>query len=374
MSGRPPSVSVVIGSHDYARFVGRAIASALDQRDTDVEVVVVDDGSTDGSDAVIRSFGDDVVAVMKTNGGQGSVYNAGVVAASGDVILFLDADDVLLPHAARSVLDAFRRRRDAAHVHFRLQFIDGDDVPLSQWNPPLHHRLADGDLRRHVARFRGYTTSAGSGHAYPRWLLDQVLPVPVTVYRHGADAYLVQASALWGPVVAIEDVGALYRLHGANQYLRATELDLPLIRRKLIQSRAGHARLRELALAAGVDRYPEAVEGFLDPLLLTWRMISARLDPDQHPMVTDGRWSLAWRGATSALTYPDRELHRRVLTAAWFASMAVAGPRAARSLAAAFVYPERRGRIGSALARLRRGRRSAAATGTPHDDVSTAGS
>ena len=94
-----PRVSIVVNNFNYERYVGEAIDSALAQDHDDVEVVVVDDGSTDGSPEVIASYAERIVPVLKSNGGQGSAFNAGFAAATGAAVIFLDADDRLAPQA-----------------------------------------------------------------------------------------------------------------------------------------------------------------------------------------------------------------------------------------------------------------------------------
>src|SRR4051794_26221602 len=106
MSGRAsPLVSIVINNFNYERFVGAAIDSALSQHHPRVEVVVVDDGSTDGSPDIIRSYGGDVLVELKENAGQASAMNAGFARASGDIVCFLDADDLLYPSAAVAAVE-----------------------------------------------------------------------------------------------------------------------------------------------------------------------------------------------------------------------------------------------------------------------------
>src|SRR5882757_8265902 len=102
-------VSVIINNYNYGRFLGAAIGSALDQDHPAVEVVVVDDGSTDDSRAIIAGYGDRLVAVLKHNGGQGSAFNAGVAASRGEILCFLDADDWFLPGKLRRVVEVFSR-------------------------------------------------------------------------------------------------------------------------------------------------------------------------------------------------------------------------------------------------------------------------
>src|SRR5262245_29609184 len=82
----PQTTSMVISNFNYARFLGAAIASAAGQTRAPLEVIVVDDGSTDGSREVIASFGSRVRPVFKPNGGMASALNAGFAIARGDVV------------------------------------------------------------------------------------------------------------------------------------------------------------------------------------------------------------------------------------------------------------------------------------------------
>jgi O-antigen biosynthesis protein len=102
-------VSVVIPCHDAAPFLAEAIGSALAQAGVEVEVIVVDDASTDGSLAVAEAFGP-AVRLIRLEGNRGAAHarNRGVAAACGTALLFLDADDVLGPGALRALLAALR--------------------------------------------------------------------------------------------------------------------------------------------------------------------------------------------------------------------------------------------------------------------------
>src|SRR5258708_31462520 len=87
-----PLVSIVINNYNYARFLSKAIDSALAQTYRNVEVIVVDDGSTHNSVQIIRAYGDRVVPVLKENGDHGSAFNAGFARSQGDPVWFLHAD------------------------------------------------------------------------------------------------------------------------------------------------------------------------------------------------------------------------------------------------------------------------------------------
>src|SRR5438128_10130757 len=89
--------TIIVNNYNYGRFLPEAIDSALNQTYRNTEVLVVDDGSTDGSPEIIASYGDRFVPVLKQNGGQNSALNAGLSQSLGDVILFRDSDAVVLP-------------------------------------------------------------------------------------------------------------------------------------------------------------------------------------------------------------------------------------------------------------------------------------
>jgi len=93
-----PSISVMIGVYNAAPYLGEAIESALVQTRRPLEIIVVDDGSTDGSGEVARRFGKPVIVVRQENAGNGAARNHAVRLASGDVFAFLDADDRFTPN------------------------------------------------------------------------------------------------------------------------------------------------------------------------------------------------------------------------------------------------------------------------------------
>src|SRR5207248_7064015 len=87
------------------------------------EVIVVDDGSTDDSRAVMARYGDRIVPLLKENGGQGSAFNAGFRVSRGEIVIFLDSDDLLLPAAVETVVPRFRDPR-VTKAHWPLFAID----------------------------------------------------------------------------------------------------------------------------------------------------------------------------------------------------------------------------------------------------------
>ncbi len=109
-------VSILINNYNYGRFLGDAIESALGQSYPNVEVIVVDDGSSDNSREVMAGFGSRIKPIYRENGGQASAYNAGFDAANGEIICLLDSDDLHLPDKVATVVKILRGRPQAGMV------------------------------------------------------------------------------------------------------------------------------------------------------------------------------------------------------------------------------------------------------------------
>src|SRR6202162_5793139 len=102
-----PLVSVLIDTYNHERFIEHAIASVFEQDMpmADVEIVVVDDGSTDGTPEIVRRYEPRIRLLRKTNGGEASAFNAGISECRGEIIAFLDGDDWWAPGKLRRVLE-----------------------------------------------------------------------------------------------------------------------------------------------------------------------------------------------------------------------------------------------------------------------------
>jgi glycosyltransferase involved in cell wall biosynthesis len=107
-----PLVSIIIPCYRQAHFLPDALESVFGQSYAAIEPVVVNDGSDDNTDAVARSYGERIKYVLKPNGGLGSARNAGIRAASGDYLLFLDADDGLHPDSIAWLVRAMEREQN----------------------------------------------------------------------------------------------------------------------------------------------------------------------------------------------------------------------------------------------------------------------
>jgi glycosyltransferase involved in cell wall biosynthesis len=205
-------VSVIINNYNYAEYLAFCIESAVTQTYPNVEVIVSDDGSTDNSRAIIESYGSSIIAGFKFNGGQASTLNAGYKMSSGDLVIFLDADDILSPSCVSEVVCHWRS--NFTKLHFNLAIIDSSGKPIGRLylKPPLPR----GDLRQQLVTEGAIASMPMSGNAFPRWLLDQIMPIPEKGWERGADVYLFNLAALSGEVGAIDEPLGGYRLHDNN--------------------------------------------------------------------------------------------------------------------------------------------------------------
>lgn len=210
-----PLASIIITNYNYGRFLPEAIDSVLNQNYQPVEVIVVDDGSTDDSQQIIANYGEQIIPLLKENGGQGSAFNAGFAKSRGEVVCFLDADDVLLPSAIATAVELLRAP-NIVQVHWPLCAIDADGKPLGKFIPD--QPLPEGDLRD--ARLEGsidsHVFSPTSGNAWSRSYLERILPLPDIHYGLNADSYLAFLSPFFGSIKRIAEYQALYRIHGHN--------------------------------------------------------------------------------------------------------------------------------------------------------------
>lgn len=137
-------ISAVIPAFNVAESISETLASLMQPAVT--EIVVVDDGSTDDTARIARATAPDAVHIGQSNRGQGAARNTGARASTAEWILFIDADDVLLPSAASDLVAAATRSAEAACINPRYEISTGGDwAPGPRPRPGLYRRS---DLRR----------------------------------------------------------------------------------------------------------------------------------------------------------------------------------------------------------------------------------
>jgi glycosyltransferase involved in cell wall biosynthesis len=215
-----PLVTILIDNYNYARFLQAAIESALNQTHRPIEIIVVDDGSTDSSRQVIEAYKDRVIPIFKENGGQASALNVGVEKSRGTIICFLDSDDEFLPTKVERVVQFFEENdliTKPALVHHPLQIRDEKSAKLTGQLLGRTHasplNLYDFAKRLH---YIGYYASAHSGISFSRPLANLLFPLPESRHWTSADDFIVKGASLIGELYSFNCPLGIYRVHGGN--------------------------------------------------------------------------------------------------------------------------------------------------------------
>jgi hypothetical protein len=202
---------------------------------------------------------------------------------------------------------------------YRLRVVDGQGVPTGELKPPAHLPLRSGDLRPYELRFPfDMTWMATSGNAFRASALERIFPIDERDYRLCADWYLSHLTPLLGRVEFLEAVGGAYRFHGANSYERQPgTLDLEQVRQTIVYARKTARHLVELARDLELDGRPTTAEDVISVSEMWQRLLSLRLEPDQHPIPSDSRRRLLVLGLRGARRRFDVSPGLRVALGAW---------------------------------------------------------
>ncbi len=138
-----PRISVVTPSYNQAPFIRRTIESVLNQQgDFELEYVVYDGGSSDGTLDILRDYGERLRWRSERDHGQVDAINKGLHAATGDIVSWLNSDDVLAPGALQRVASAFVAHPGLEWLHGRCNVIDADDRVIRRWISAYKHRCS----------------------------------------------------------------------------------------------------------------------------------------------------------------------------------------------------------------------------------------
>jgi len=239
MKSHRPGVSIIIDSYNHEKFVESTIRSALAQDYAPLQVIVIDDGSPDRSEELIRGFGDQIQSIFQANQGQVPACRRALELAEHEIVIFLDSDDLLEPNAARVVAGAWRE--GVSKVQYCLRVIDEDGVADGNIFPKFSSDLTSEVVRAEMLRAGSYPDSPTSGNAYDRQFLE--VAFPLLPRKNGIDGELNGIAPLYGDVISLNQPLGSYRIHGDNDfaqrelnvskfedYLRHSEARLDFIR------------------------------------------------------------------------------------------------------------------------------------------------
>jgi glycosyltransferase involved in cell wall biosynthesis len=310
------SISVVIPNFNYAEFLGDAIESALNLDWPAVQVIVVDDGSTDGSRAVIERYRERIVALFQDNRGQAAACNAGFARAHGDVVIFLDSDDLLDSSLARNLAAVWRP--GVSKVQFQMRIIDAAGRPRGSLLPQYQGVPSPAQIKRWVASAASYPTPPGSGNAYSRAFLERIFPLAGADLA--SDSYCLAAAPYLGDVLTIAKPLVSYRVHGRNGGAMSS-LEVERFGHEVKRALGRFEYAKGIARSVGVRVSDRAFNRSLR--VLPYRMASLRLAPREHPIVGDSLRRVLADAFRAFLAPQGMALQSRALILVWLTLVAM---------------------------------------------------
>jgi len=214
-----PLVTILICKYNYGRFLAEAIESALAQTWKNIEVIVVDDGSTDESREILTKYKGKIRIILKENGGQASAFNAGIAKARGEIVCFLDSDDICHRDRVSRVIEKYKQGKWGLVCH-DLDVIDGNGTSVKmKWTQFAGTNLIEISKTDIIIKHNyAWIFSPTSGMSLPTKLAHKIFPLPAEKWKISADEPLAYASACLDSVGVIPEILGSYRLHGNNLF------------------------------------------------------------------------------------------------------------------------------------------------------------
>jgi glycosyltransferase involved in cell wall biosynthesis len=303
-------LSIIIPNYNYADFVGKAIESALAVDWPDVEIIVVDDGSTDASRDVIKSFGKQITAIFQDNATQRVACNTGFAHSSGNVIIFLDSDDILEPQIAREIAAAWGT--EVSKVQVQMARIDANGRKTGSVFPAFDPLPTPQSIRDWCIKVAAYPTPPGSGNAYARWFLEKLFPLDNSCGNFSDSACLATAP-FFGDVVTIAKPLVLYRVHGSND--SNLSADDRLFAREIARAQAKLHYTQRITAPMGITLQEKTL--FKSLHLLSFRVASLKLRPREHPLAEDGLARAAGDAVQALWSFPAASLKIKFILTSW---------------------------------------------------------
>lgn len=223
-------VSVLIMNYNYARFLGEAIESVLNQDYPGnlIEIIVVDDGSTDNTKEVIERYKDRIKYIYQKNRGQAEAINSGLKYVNSKYLFFLDADDFFYKNKISRVVEEFKKDEKIGLVRHLLEDVD---VSGKKINNISNYDMFYKDEPYWIIKYSPYKTIGTSSIAVNVEYLKNILPIPPDLTLC-PDEYITLAMAFNYKIFTLPYFLGTHRLHGSNYY--NSELDLKKIEKRIV--------------------------------------------------------------------------------------------------------------------------------------------
>lgn len=220
------AASVLISNYNYAHYLDDCLGSIAAQTFKDIEVIITDDGSQDDSLAVIRGWESRIriKTLAQNNLGQASALNAAFQSSSGEVILFLDSDDLFGAEKIGRVVEYFRSHPLVTLLQHDLHEVDSAGQRLGSTfghkSVATGCKLMSGDLKKLILNPEdpySWFFAPSSGLAITRTVAKRIFPLP-NEFRLCADVPIAYGASLIGQVALIDEPLGSYRLHSESSY------------------------------------------------------------------------------------------------------------------------------------------------------------
>ena len=317
----PSLVSIVIINFNYGRFLESAVRSALNQTYAPLEVVVVDDGSTDNSLCVLKKFEGLITVISKQRGGHVSAFNAGFAACQGEVVVFLDADDVLRPNCIARVMANWRR--GLSKVQYRLDTIDADGVDQRM---PFPDYPADTDLRRNQATIAALRMVPVAGLQWQRVRARFCCEGYANSASSEYSNRLTASSTKWPRCSAPSECSMRFSATTGCTAPMCGHNPAKATNREAFSRTVRFDAILHAEFVAAAARFGFTVDDYDHQPVPQWverRQLSLRLCPERHPIADDTMLAVLRRGLHSAVVAPGLSVFGRLSWALWFILIAV---------------------------------------------------
>jgi alpha-1,6-rhamnosyltransferase len=302
-----PFVSVLIDTYNHRNFIEQAMVSVLEQDypAEEREILVVDDGSSDGTAEMVEKFAPRARLIRKANGGQASAFNAGIPECRGEIVAFLDGDDWWAPGKLRSVAEAMRAEPSVGIVGHGIVVVGRDGTERAEsLREGFRFQAKDVEgakLLRRRGAFLG--TSRMTIRAD---VLRRVGRVPEAIAIQ-ADEYLFTLAGVVSEARILPETLTYYRMHGGNQFQLEDGSGAPALRKK-------QKSLAALASALEAKLTEFGVERRVRRTILAYTRASA----EQLRLLLDGGWP--WETVKTEWTlyrivHPEARMTHRVFKA-----------------------------------------------------------
>jgi glycosyltransferase involved in cell wall biosynthesis len=273
-------VSVLIDTYNHEKFIEHAIISVLEQEfpASDFEILVVDDGSTDSTPKIVKKYAPRVTYLPKENGGQASAFNFAIPHCRGEIVAFLDGDDLWEQNKLATVISQFESHPEIGAIGHGLYEVDelGIRLFLNIPDRPYSCHLRNMEEARQFLELRSFLGT--SRLAVRRSVLDSVLPLPEALIVE-ADEFLVTMVVALSGCFVLDKPLTSYRYHSDNQF-QFSAADPRRRQRRFISVDSLANDLPPRLLAANVTR--EIIDFLTLP---NW------IDATRSRLTLDGGWS-----------------------------------------------------------------------------------